>query len=81
MKQQYLFLFFWNLYWFPKVLADGLVEDGLALNDRVHRLFLISDVAHNSGSVAASSAWCYRREFESHLPAVSMGVNREPEQT
>jgi hypothetical protein len=53
-----------------KELLDGLVEDGVALRDRVHRLFLVSDVLSNSGSTTAKSAWCYRREFESHLPAV-----------
>jgi len=51
-----------------KSLVDGLVEEGLALQARLSRLLLISDVAHNSGSAIANAAWCYRREFEAQLP-------------
>lgn len=53
-----------------RLLVDGVLEDGLTLTQRIHRLFFISDVVLNSGSATASSAWCYRREFELHLPAV-----------
>uniref|UniRef100_A0A7S4RUJ3 CID domain-containing protein n=1 Tax=Alexandrium monilatum TaxID=311494 RepID=A0A7S4RUJ3_9DINO len=50
-------------------LVEALQEADLTLAERVVRLYLISDVVHNSGSVIAmANAWCYRREFEAQLP-------------
>ncbi|CAK0808993.1 unnamed protein product, partial [Prorocentrum cordatum] len=49
-------------------LVEGLCEARLALPDRIARLLLISDVAHNAGSAMAPAAWCFRREFEGALP-------------
>jgi len=50
-------------------LVEALLETELTLLERVVRLFLISDVVHNSGSVIAmANAWCYRREFEAQQP-------------
>ena len=43
--------------------------------DRVARLFLLSDVLHNSGSIKQAAARCYRTEFEaSHLKLCACGT-------
>lgn len=51
-------------------LVDGLMEGGIPLEDRILRLYVLSDVLHNSGSTTQKAASKFRREFESHLPLV-----------
>ena len=46
------------------------MECGLDLDKRVDRLYLLSDVVHNSGSTRQVGAGCFRREFEAQLPWV-----------
>eukprot|EP00929_Paragymnodinium_shiwhaense_P008284 TRINITY_DN112231_c0_g1_i1.p1 TRINITY_DN112231_c0_g1~~TRINITY_DN112231_c0_g1_i1.p1 ORF type:complete len:572 (+),score=93.62 TRINITY_DN112231_c0_g1_i1:144-1859(+) len=49
-------------------LLDAITEGAVDIEDRVLRLYLISDVVHNAKSTVATSAWCYRRELEAQLP-------------
>jgi len=53
-----------------RVLVEGLMEYRLSLDELVARLFLLSDVVHNSRSVTQVGALHYRREFEALLPSV-----------
>jgi len=52
-----------------KLLMDSLTAPALPITHRVLRLFLISDVVHNSASTNAPAAWCFHKEFEMQLPA------------
>lgn len=52
------------------LLLEAVCESGLPSEDYVARLYLLSDVVLNSGSVTQPAAQCYRREIEAHLPSV-----------
>eukprot|EP00746_Dinoflagellata_sp_MGD_P166791 gnl/MRDRNA2_/MRDRNA2_96933_c0_seq1.p1 gnl/MRDRNA2_/MRDRNA2_96933_c0~~gnl/MRDRNA2_/MRDRNA2_96933_c0_seq1.p1 ORF type:complete len:682 (+),score=175.10 gnl/MRDRNA2_/MRDRNA2_96933_c0_seq1:123-2048(+) len=52
-----------------EVLSDAILEAGPA-DQYTTRLFLISDLLHNSGSAKAIAAAAFRREFEENLPEV-----------
>lgn len=40
------------------------------------KLFLISDILHNSSNPQITTAWTYRREFESRLCSVFESLNK-----
>lgn len=44
------------------------------------RLYVISDVLQNAGSISQKNAWCFRKEFESQLPEFFLALERLAEE-
>eukprot|EP00899_Mesostigma_viride_P019993 jgi/Mesvir1/27996/Mv20193-RA.4 len=58
-----------------ELITDSLTLSETPIPTKVARLFLVSDILHNSGSVAVKHAAAYRREFESRLPEIFESFN------
>lgn len=52
-----------------------MVSDGAPLSQKIARLYLVSDILHNS-SVHVTNAWKYRSGFEVKLPEVFQHFNK-----
>ena len=52
-----------------RIIVDSLLQPGTPLSRKMARLYVVSDILHNS-SVSASNAWRYRSLFESMLDRV-----------
>ncbi|KAI7865341.1 hypothetical protein BDF14DRAFT_1825991 [Spinellus fusiger] len=58
-----------------EVVCKSLVIPETPTSTKLARLFLVSDILHNS-SVHVPNAWKYRQRFESRLPAVFEHLNQ-----
>ncbi|KAM3579210.1 hypothetical protein VKS41_008431 [Umbelopsis sp. WA50703] len=58
-----------------ETICKSMVSDGAPLSQKIARLYLVSDILHNS-SVHVTNAWKYRSGFEVKLPEVFQHFNK-----
>ncbi|KAG2171985.1 hypothetical protein INT43_001462 [Umbelopsis isabellina] len=57
------------------IICKSMVSDGAPLSQKIARLYLVSDILHNS-SVHVTNAWKYRSGFEMKLSEVFQHFNK-----